>query len=270
MMRYALVVFGFSVAALLSACGTAMSNDSDGSDAAIDAHADAEPSLDAPAANDVLDANAGTDARDAPGAETLRDAATAVTADQLLALTTACTRIPGSPLYATDEGLTPTIPLCQLTGAIFWQADMDIDCDGGSSALCRSDPSYQADTSAHTSTDLPLDASTVPFVVIPLPRTGFDYSTHGIQLGSVVAVIYRGQLTYGVFGDEGPDTIIGEASYALATSLGVDGNPVTGGVDSGVTYIVFTGATGAVTRNEDSAEAMRVGAARAAQLVSGM
>jgi hypothetical protein len=233
-----------------------------------DARADV-PGLDAPA-----DATPpGMDvppAMDAPRTDAPLPDAGPVTAAELLALTTSCARIAGSPLYSTDEGLPATIPLCQLTNAIFWQADMDIDCDGGQTALCRSDPDYQPDTSAQTSTGMALDASTLPFVVIPLPRTGFDYSTHGIALGSVVAVVYRNQVVYGIFGDEGPNTIIGEASYALATLLGVDADPVTGGVDSGVTYIVFTGPSGVVTRNEDHAEAVRIGEARASLLARGM
>jgi hypothetical protein len=48
-------------------------------------------------------------------------------------------------------------------------------------------------------------------------------------------------VTYAVFGDTGPKTIVGEASYAAAQALGIDPDPKTGGVDSGVTYIVFTG-----------------------------
>ena len=113
----------------------------------------------------------------------------------------------------------------------------------------------------------PLDASTLPFYVIPLPSHGFDYAAHGIDLGSVGAVIYGGQLEYGIFADQGPQGIIGEASYAMAVALGVDPDPEFGGADSGATYIVFTGADGMVTTNEDHVEAETVGQARAAQLL---
>ncbi|MEI8258137.1 MAG: glycoside hydrolase family 75 protein [Deltaproteobacteria bacterium] len=270
-MRHLRPLAGFAVACAFAACGAPLTESDGAADAAVtaDAHADAEPLIDSPAADAVDGAPDVTADVAAEVATDVPDASGPVTAAQLLALTTACMRIPGTPLYATDSGLAQTIPLCQLNGAIFWQADMDIDCDGGSSALCRSDPYYSPDTSAQTSTGLPLDASTLPFVVIPLPRTGFGYAMNGIRLGSVVAVIYRGQLVFGVFGDEGPSTVIGEASNALATALGINGNPSTGGVDSGVTYIIFTGATGAVTRNEDHAEAVRIGEMRASQLVYG-
>jgi hypothetical protein len=191
------------------------------------------------------------------------------TAAQLLARVKAgCTKVSKGNYKSDEDAKSATISICKAGKSFVWNADMDIDCDGGRTAICRGDPAYQSETSATTSTGQPLDAATVPFFVIPLPRSGFDYSTHGIELGSVGAVIYRGQVIYGVFGDEGPSTIIGEASYALASMLGVDADPVTGGVDNGVTYIVFTGPSGVVTRNEDHAEATSVGQMRAAQLLA--
>ena len=173
-------------------------------------------------------------------------------------------------LYATDSGLAPSIPICKLNGAVFWSADMDVDCDGKTTAQCNSntDPSYQNQTSATDSNNGPLDAAALPYVVIPLPSSRFDYGAGGLALGSVVAVLYNGQLQYGVFGDEGPSDIIGEASYAMAKSLGIDPDPATGGVDSGVTYIAFTGPTGVVGTIEDHAMAIQVGQTRAAELIA--
>jgi hypothetical protein len=240
---------------------------------AEDARADASSTLDANTSESDTDANAeaATDApTDTPSVETSMDAPPEPpTAEQLLALTTSCMRIPGSPLYGNDSGDTPTVPLCQLDRAIYWHADMDIDCDGGSGSVCMSDPYYQPDTSGTTSTGQPLDASTLPFIVIPLPRTGFDYRNFDIHIGSVAAVIYQGRVVYAIFGDVGPSTGIGEGSYALAQALGIDPDPVTGGIDSGVTYIVFQGADGRVMHNEDHDEATRIGEARATALVSG-
>ena len=76
---------------------------------------------------------------------------------------------------------------------------------------------------------------------MPLPSARFDYTANHILLGNVAAVLYQGQLHYGIFADEGPPEIIGEASYAMATLFGIDPDPVNGGADDGVTYIVFTG-----------------------------
>jgi hypothetical protein len=157
-----------------------------------------------------------------------------------------------------------------LKNAVFWKADMDIDCDGKETTACNlsTDPAFQNQTSASDSNGDALDASTLPFVVIPLPSTRFDSRNHDIKLGQIAMVIYDGRYEFGVFGDEGPATIIGEASYAMAEKLGIPSNPSTGGVDSGVTYIVFTGSTGVVTKLVDHDEATRIGEARARQLLS--
>jgi hypothetical protein len=190
------------------------------------------------------------------------------TAAELLALTTTCS-VASNGKYATDSGATPTVDICALTGAYFWKADMDIDCDGLKTAVCSAstDPAYQNQTSATTSTGGWLDASTLPYVVIPLPSSRFDYTKSNIQLGQLVAVIYNGKITYGVFGDEGPSDIIGESSYAMAQSLGIDPNPATGGVDSGVTYIVFTGPGAVVSPIEDHAKAVALGQTLANKLL---
>ena len=75
-------------------------------------------------------------------------------------------------------------------------------------------------------------------------------------------------MSFGVFGDEGPDNIIGEASYAMAASLGIDPDPSVGGTDDTVTYIVFTGEGAAVDPIEDHAAAESLGLELAAQLVA--
>ncbi len=47
----------------------------------------------------------------------------------------------------------------------------------------------------------------------------------------------------------------------MAESLGIPSDPRTGGVDSGVTYLVFPGVTARVTHNEDHTEAVMLGEA---------
>jgi len=157
-----------------------------------------------------------------------------ITPSDVLARLGACTRIGGD--YATDVGETANIPVCQTDTVVWWTADMDIDCDGGRGAICMSDPDYLPDTSAVDSMGAPLDASTLPFIVL-----------------------YGGRMVFGIFGDAGPAAIIGEASFAMAEALGIPSHPSTGGVDSGVTYLVFTGTAARVTRNEDHAEAVSFG-----------
>jgi hypothetical protein len=186
----------------------------------------------------------------------------------LEALVRECSPLPGTRQFAKDAGVRHTVSICALRGAVFWSADMDVDCDGGRNTACRRDPAYQRLTSATDSRGRPLDAATLPYVVIPLPSRGFDYRAAGLQLGSVVAVLYHGRLVFGVFGDEGPEGIIGEGSYALALALGIDPHPVAGGADEGVTFIAFTGPTGVVTATEDHEEAERIGRECALRLIA--
>jgi hypothetical protein len=172
----------------------------------------------------------------------------------------------------SGNGYPADIPVCALNGAFFWTADMDVDCDGLETATCNgnTDPWFQNDTSLHDSKGNPLDAASLPYVVVPLPSSRFDYKASGVELGSVVAVIYGDRVVYGVFGDEGPSTIIGEASHAMASALGIDPDPATGGVDCcGVTYIVFPGAAAVVDPPEDHAAATALGTELAAQLLAG-
>lgn len=161
-------------------------------------------------------------------------------ASQLLAKVTNCQQISNGK-YATDEGQAATIPVCQANGAVFFKADMDVDCDGVRTTQCneQTDCCFYNDTAFHTSTDQPLDAAKLPYIVLPSPSGTWDYRTAGIDGGAVVAVIYNNQVTYAVVGDTGPTGIIGESSYATAQSLGINPDPKNGGTDSGVTYIVF-------------------------------
>ncbi|HJZ88219.1 MAG TPA: glycoside hydrolase family 75 protein [Polyangia bacterium] len=202
------------------------------------------------------------------GSDAATDGSAEPTAGDLLARLRSCTPV-SAGRYSTDVGTPANIPICQLVGAVFWQADMDIDCDGRVSAQCNAstDPAFMPQTSATESNGQYLDAATLPYVVVPLPSSRFDYSTAGIQFGTVIAVLYSNRVEYGVFGDEGPAEIIGEASYAMAQRLGIDPNPSTGGVDSGVSYIVFTGPSGVAAPIEDHNQAVRVGQMRALQFL---
>lgn len=189
------------------------------------------------------------------------------TASELLAKMTGCAQI-SSGLYATDAGLAPTVPVCGANGAVWWHADMDIDCDGVTTAQCNTntDPAYQNDTSLHTSTGQPFNAATMPYIVVPSVSARWSYSSANIELGAVVAVIYNGKVEYGVFADTGPMDIIGEASYAMANTLGINPDPATGGVDSAVTYMIFKGSH--VSPVESRSAAASLGQALARQFIN--
>ncbi|MFJ8845133.1 glycoside hydrolase family 75 protein [Streptomyces cyaneofuscatus] len=165
----------------------------------------------------------------------------AVSAEELLAEVRSCRPISRGK-YRTDANRSKaTVPVCGTTDAVFWKADMDIDCDGRKTKACNttSDPYFQPQTAFQTSRGKPLDSARLPFVVVPAPGRIWDYRKSGLTGGSVVAVIHKDQVRYAVIGDTGPAGIIGEGSYALAEELSIDPHPTTGGAASGVTYIAF-------------------------------
>jgi len=147
---------------------------------------------------------------------------------------------------------------------------LDVDCDGKMTAKCNlsTDPDFMNQTAATDSNGDPLDAAALPFVVIPGKSTRFDFRAAGLDMGSVVAVIYNDRVEYGVLGDIGPSAIIGEASYRMAEILGIDPDPSTGGADGGVAYIAFTGAAGMVDMIENHDEANTLGIDRAKTLLA--
>jgi len=79
----------------------------------------------------------------------------------------------------------------------------------------------------------------------------------------VAAIIFGGKMVYAVFADEGPKTIIGEASFATAKALGINPDPSNGGTDSGVTYIVFPGKVPSPVENNTAITNTGVAAATA-------
>ena len=194
------------------------------------------------------------------------------TVADLLALTQSCTPVAGTSKFKTDASAgSATVQLCQLAGAIWWRADADIDCDGAADAKCTVDPDYMATTSATDSNGKYINPVKVPFYVVPLPSNGFAPKDHGIKTGahygSAGAIIYNGKLIYAPYADAGPSGVIGELSYGAAEKLGIPPSPINGGVASGVTYIVFTGAN-YIDPIENLTTAETVGKKAAAKLIA--
>lgn len=165
-----------------------------------------------------------------------------VSAAALLAKAATCQQISRGK-YRTDDGAGADIPVCGKRGAVFWKADMDIDCDGRPSRACnrRTDPLFQPATAFQESNGRQLSAELLPYVVVPGASGIWSPAKHGITGGSVAAAIHQGKVLYAVVGDTGPTDLIGEASYAAAKSLGINPDPRVGGTGAGVTYLVFTG-----------------------------
>ncbi|MFF0449794.1 glycoside hydrolase family 75 protein [Streptomyces sp. NPDC004609] len=186
------------------------------------------PATASPATHDVVTPGAGEPVEGTVGAA------------ELLARVKGCTQI-SAGTYRKDAGSAANVPVCGMNGAVFWKADMDIACDGQVTGKCnrKSDPWFLPDTAFHQSSGKPLNSEKLPYIVVPSPSGIWRYPASGIRGGGVVAVVHDGKVRYGVVGDTGPSEIIGEASYAMAESLGVNPHPVSGGVASDVTYILF-------------------------------
>jgi hypothetical protein len=135
--------------------------------------------------------------------------------------------------------LLPELSLPQggRTRPFVYVSKMTIDTDGAGDAWTR-DPAGQPETSLRYPDRSSLDPAQIPYFVLPL---GFEGRHPGVRLGDVAAVIYRGRVAYAIYGDEGPPQKIGEGSIALARALGIDADPVVGGADEGVEFVVFPG-----------------------------
>ncbi|GAA0909441.1 glycoside hydrolase family 75 protein [Streptomyces thermoalcalitolerans] len=190
-----------------------------------------------------------------------------VRAADLLAVVRQCRPV-SRGRYRLDAGAPPTVAVCGLDDAVFWKADMDIDCDGRPTVRCnrRTDPHFSPATAYRQSDGRRLDAERLPYVVLPAASRIWDHRAHGVGGGSVAAVVYQDRVEYAVVGDIGPREIIGEASYAVARRLGIPAHPSTGGVSSGVTYIVFKNSR--IDAIEDHAAAVVTGERLARRLVN--
>ncbi|WP_350279183.1 peptidoglycan-binding protein [Kribbella sp. HUAS MG21] len=202
----------------------------------------------------------------------LRDSQAAVlagpTAQQLRARAS-CESQLSTGKYAHDAGGSRTAAVCKSGAAVHWTADFDIDCDGQRTTQCNenTDPSFQPETSWQQSDGRPLNSAGLPFIVVPLPSSIWDYRTAGIGGATVAAVVYQDKVAYAVVGDQGPTGIIGEGSYKLAQQLGINPNPATGGIDGAVvTFVLFPGVKASPIEN--AADAVSEGEAAANAFVN--
>jgi len=198
-------------------------------------------------------------------ATTAKPAVAGPSASQLLARASkGCTKV-SKGNYKSDDETSANISICKAGSAFVWKADMDVDCDGITTKNCNknTDCCYQNQTSFETSKGKPFQADLTHYFVIPLPSSRFSYSKSGIRPGTTAAIIYNNRVVYAVFADEGPNDIIGEASFATAKALGINPNPKNGGVDSGVTYIVFPNSVPSPVESNSAIDAKGSAAANA-------
>ncbi len=173
--------------------------------------------------------------------------------------------------YNKEGGNGGTADICKLNGAVYWESGMNIDCDGLADSCmpqhCPSDdPTNQAQTSFMDAQGKYLSAGLTPYVVIPN-----DFNYPGLDTnngGNVIAVIYKNQLEFAVFGDTGPPSIIGEAAYATGNNLGIPPDPASGGTSGPVTYIAFVGTGTAPQDLSNLQETWQLGMQLAQQLIA--
>ncbi|MEZ0106714.1 hypothetical protein ABH920_000695 [Catenulispora sp. EB89] len=143
------------------------------------------------------------------------------------------------------------------TGVYAYSSSMAIDDDGSDP---DPDPDHQGDTTFQDSNGKQLAAHHVPFYVLgddcwdkksPCPH--FFYKEHGISGRQFALVFYKSKVIGAIFGDTqtGNDQTtssndsreLGEASVKAASLLGIPSSGTTGGVDNGVTVVIFSGSS---------------------------
>jgi hypothetical protein len=148
------------------------------------------------------------------------------------------------------------------SGVFAYTSSMAIDDDGSDP---DPDPDHQDQTTWQDDNGAQLGAHHVPYYVLgddcwdnepaqggdfhPCPH--FFYSEHNITGLQFALIFYNGKCIGAVFGDtQGTDTTstssndsreLGEASVESAALLGIPDSGTTGGVDSGVTVVIFSG-----------------------------
>ena len=143
------------------------------------------------------------------------------------------------------------------SGVYAYRSGMAIDTDGSDP---DPDPDHQGETTWQDSNGQALGAHHVPFYVLgddcwdrqsPCPH--FFYQEHNITGRQFALVFYNGRCIGAIFGDtqtannqttsDNDSRELGEASVNAAQQLGIPSSGTTGGVDNGVTVVIFSGSS---------------------------
>ena len=140
-------------------------------------------------------------------------------------------------------------------GVYSYTSSMAIDDDGSDP---DPDPDHQGETTFQDSSGAQLGAHHVPFFVLgddcwdrTTPCPHFFYKEHGMSGRQFALMFYNGKVIGSIFGDtqtannqttsDNDSRELGEASVKAAQLLGIPSSGTTGGVDNGVTVVMFSG-----------------------------
>jgi hypothetical protein len=143
------------------------------------------------------------------------------------------------------------------TGVFAYSSSLAVDDDGSDP---DPDPDHQGETTFQDSNGKQLAAHHVPFYVLgddcwdrksPCPH--FFYKEHNIKGRQFALMFYNGKCIGSIFGDtqtgndqttsDNDSRELGEASVKAASLLGIPSSGTTGGVDNGVTVVIFSGSS---------------------------
>jgi hypothetical protein len=142
-------------------------------------------------------------------------------------------------------------------GVYAYSSSLAVDDDGSDP---DPDPDHQNQTTFQDSNGKQLAAHHVPFYVLgddcwdrksPCPH--FFYKEHGIKGRQFALMFYKSKVIGAIFGDtqtgndqttsDNDSRELGEASVKAASLLGIPSSGTTGGVDNGVTVVIFSGSS---------------------------
>lgn len=143
------------------------------------------------------------------------------------------------------------------SGVYAYSSGMAIDTDGSDP---DPDPDHQGETTWSDSNGDALGAHKVPFYVLgddcwdrKTPCPHFFYREHNMTGRQFALMFYKGQVIGSIFGDtqtannqttsDNDSRELGEASVKAAQLLGIPSSGTTGGVENGVTVVMFSGSS---------------------------
>jgi hypothetical protein len=155
------------------------------------------------------------------------------------------------------------------SGVFAYTSSMAIDTDGSDP---DPDPDHQGETTFQDSNGKNLAAHHVPFYVLgddcfdkkkPCPH--FFYKEHNIKGRQFALIFYKSKVIGSIFGDtqtandqdtsDNDSRELGEASVKAAQLLGIPSSGTSGGVDNGVTVVIFSGSSWVVNGSNSNLNA---------------